>query len=311
MKIAVFFLILMMLSPLAFADNGGVPLELSAESQEDEIYVGDIIKVNVTARNRTGYEILFPEVLGDTGEFTFVKSVPIEEGWGSKGPGRVYMMSIYTTGTHVMPPIEVMYRETEKDEWQFAQSPQVPLEIRSLLAGDYTDIKDLKGLEGYGGGVPWFLIAILPAAAACAAGRYFWNRWKEEKLAAAAPLPAHEIAYRELRQLKNRDLPGHGRVKEYYSVLSDIVRHYLENRFLYKAPEMTTEEFLESIRRSVDLETEHKELLKDFLSHCDLVKFAKYGPTPIEMLDSYNAAERLVDQTKVEEFDEDEEIESA
>jgi len=41
--------------------------------------------------------------------------------------------------------------------------------------------------------------------------------------------------------------------------------------------------------------------LKDFLSQCDMVKFAKYGPTQLEMLDSFSSAERLVDQTKLVE----------
>jgi hypothetical protein len=97
------------------------------------------------------------------------------------------------------------------------------------------------------------------------------------------------------------DLPGKGQVKEYYTRLSDIVRHYLENRFSYRAPEMTTEEFLSFVRGSSRLAGKHKELLADFLSKCDMVKFAKYGPTPIEILDSFKAAESLVEQTKEEE----------
>ena len=49
---------------------------------------------------------------------------------------------------------------------------------------------------------------------------------------------------------------------------------------------------------SSDLKVEHKELLKEFLSHCDMVKFAKYGPTPLEMLDTFSSAEDLVEQTR-------------
>jgi hypothetical protein len=64
---------------------------------------------------------------------------------------------------------------------------------------------------------------------------------------------------------------------------------------------MTTEEFLEAVKGSSELEQEHKEILKDFLSRCDMVKFAKYGPTPIEILDAFKAAERLIEQTREEE----------
>ncbi|MDD5634688.1 MAG: hypothetical protein PHW46_05385, partial [Candidatus Omnitrophica bacterium] len=110
---------------------------------------------------------------------------------------------------------------------------------------------------------------------------------------------ADEIAYEQLTILKNKELPKKGLIKEYYTELSDIIRHYLENRFNFRAPEMTTEEFLESVKRSPELSIEHRGLLQDFLSQCDMVKFAKYGPTQLEMLDSFKAAERFIDQTRI------------
>jgi hypothetical protein len=112
---------------------------------------------------------------------------------------------------------------------------------------------------------------------------------------------AHEIAYEELAKLKAMDLPAKGMIKEYYIRLSDIARRYIENRFSYRAPEMTTEEFLNYIKISGELGPEHRDLLKNFLTQCDMVKFAKYGPTPLEILDSFKLAEKFVDQTKLVE----------
>jgi len=132
------------------------------------------------------------------------------------------------------------------------------------------------------------------------------NRKKERKETDKLKT-AYDIAYEELDKLKKMDLPNHGRIKEYYVILSDITRHYLENRFNFRAPEMTTEEFLESVKKAPQLTVEHKKVLKEFLSQCDMVKFAKYGPTPIEILDSFKSAEALVDGTKIEEK-EDEEV---
>ena len=62
------------------------------------------------------------------------------------------------------------------------------------------------------------------------------------------PKPADEIAYGQLEKLRAKDFIRQGKIKEYYSEVSDIIRHYLENRFLLKAPEMTTEEFLFYVR---------------------------------------------------------------
>lgn len=129
---------------------------------------------------------------------------------------------------------------------------------------------------------------------------FFLKRYlnKKTELSSIPREPADQIAYQALKRLKAKDLPRFGKIKEYYIELSDIVRRYMENRFSFRAPEMTTEEFLYFLRGSDRLEGAHKNLLKQFLNHCDLVKFARYGPTRGEIDDSFNFAKKLVDETK-------------
>jgi hypothetical protein len=110
-------------------------------------------------------------------------------------------------------------------------------------------------------------------------------------------LPAHVIAYQRLETLKKQQLLVQGKMKEYFTVLSDIVRRYLEGQFQISAPEMTTEEFLWSLNDTTSFVFQHRELLRDFLVSCDLVKFAKYGPTAEECEHSFNLAKRLIDET--------------
>ena len=83
--------------------------------------------------------------------------------------------------------------------------------------------------------------------------------------------------------------------------ISGIIRHYLENRFALKAPEMTTEEFLFYVRDYGSLISEHKALLKEFLVACDMVKFAKHTPTVDAMMAIFDSAKKLVDETKAAE----------
>ena len=109
---------------------------------------------------------------------------------------------------------------------------------------------------------------------------------------------AYQLAYEGLLALKRENLAALGKIKEYYFRLSDIVRHYIESRFSIKAPEMTTEEFLFSLRDYDILSSRHKNLLKEFLGLCDIVKFAKYGPTQKEIDESFNAAMKLLEETK-------------
>ena len=104
-----------------------------------------------------------------------------------------------------------------------------------------------------------------------------------------------------MKSLLSKKFPQQGKVKEYYFELSNIARHYIENRFRLKAPEMTTEEFLFSLRESAILSGTHKNLLKKFLNLCDIVKFAKYAPNEEAIEKSFGAAKKFVDETKENE----------
>ena len=68
--------------------------------------------------------------------------------------------------------------------------------------------------------------------------------------------------------------------------------------FRLKAPEMPSEEFLNSLRDSTALTMAHKELLRGFMNACDLVKFAKYKPTGEETENVYVTAKNFIDETK-------------
>ncbi|MFC1808125.1 hypothetical protein ACFL0T_07185 [Candidatus Omnitrophota bacterium] len=167
---------------------------------------------------------------------------------------------------------------------------------------DIEDIKDIRGPVNF---PPSYFFLIVIGAIVLIVGLVFLAIYliKKRRLIAeqtpyVEPRPAHDIAYEALKALQAKCLPDHGLIKEYYFQLSNIARHYLEDRFSFKAPEMTTEEFLYSLRDSNELTGSHKNLLKEFLSQSDMVKFAKYGPTASEIDESFAHALRLVDETK-------------
>ena len=80
--------------------------------------------------------------------------------------------------------------------------------------------------------------------------------------------------------------------------LSNTLRHYIENRFTLRAPELTTEEFLADLRDNDVLIQSHKDLLKEFLQHCDLVKFAEHLPAKGEIQQAFDACKRFILETQ-------------
>ena len=116
------------------------------------------------------------------------------------------------------------------------------------------------------------------------------------------PLPVLQMPWDEalekLEWLRQKDYPSREEYKNYYSILSDILRQYLEKRFRIQALEMTTEEFLESLKDSKDLTQEQKDLLKEFLFYCDMVKFAKASSNLEYAKKSFMIIQKIVNETK-------------
>lgn len=112
------------------------------------------------------------------------------------------------------------------------------------------------------------------------------------------PKSSWDRAFDRLNDLRDRNLPAQGQLKEYYSELSLIIRQYMEERFLIKASEMTTQEFLNYLQNSEVLSPEQKGFLNDFLTACDMVKFAKHQMSQPEIEESLNLARQLVNETK-------------
>ena len=113
------------------------------------------------------------------------------------------------------------------------------------------------------------------------------------------PLPPPDrVAYEALDALKVKDLIGQGKIRDFYVEISNIIRCYLANRFPYRALEMTTEEYLLAIKDKREFSPDQKNLLRNFLVHCDWVKFAGYRPSLEEMEMSFKTGQIIIDQTR-------------
>jgi hypothetical protein len=112
---------------------------------------------------------------------------------------------------------------------------------------------------------------------------------------------AHEIAYRNLEALVARNLIEQGLIKEFYERISGVLRYYVEHRFSLHAPDRTTEEFLVELQTTDVLSPSDKEVLTEFLTHCDLVKFAKHDPTTEQIQRTFDLVKSFIEKTKSDE----------
>lgn len=180
----------------------------------------------------------------------------------------------------------------------------IDIEVTSLLGEQRADLKieDIEGVVE----IPrepsfWWLWVLGVIAVASAVGFWLHLRRKRVKELVRIFRPAHEIAYERLRALVKEDLISAGRIKEFYECVSDILRHYIEHRFDLRAPERTTEEFLLELANADVLSVPDKERLGEFLTHCDLVKFARHEPTTEQIQKTFDLVKDFIDKTKSDE----------
>ena len=87
---------------------------------------------------------------------------------------------------------------------------------------------------------------------------------------------------------------------ERFSIMvSKTIRTYIEKRFGMKVTRKTTHEFITQVAAEPSNElNRHREQLREFLSHCDLSKFARYTFNQEQMEKMHQSAWRFVEETR-------------
>jgi hypothetical protein len=131
---------------------------------------------------------------------------------------------------------------------------------------------------------------------------YLLRRWMQRprpEVPPPPPRPAWEIALERLDEVRHAGLLDMARFQEYFDRVNDAVRAYLGARYGFDGLESTTDEILQGLRRwmAASLALPDDVVIAaviQFLGECDLVKFAKFTPTPEECTRALDAAERIV-----------------
>ena len=190
-----------------------------------------------------------------------------------------------------------------------------PFEIDSAMV--ITDIKDIeKAPIWWWGVIRWILLGLL--ALALAIGLYYLVRWilskrkneEEEPINPELLRPADEVALEKLDAIKAQKIWKEGKVKEYQTELTDVVREYIGRRFDVQSTEKTSDETLremeailvkgqrDDVRCTKEDGKELYEKLRKMLQLADLVKFAKWHTTPDENESALTTAYEFVQSTK-------------
>ena len=220
-----------------------------------------------------------------------------------------YLITTFTTGEYVIPPIAINYTDPQGEKKQIESEPLFIL-VKSVGASE-SDKEDIRALKPpiEIRGTYWSYLLLLPILALLAAGGFFYYRQRSRGLALPEipeelKKPAWEVALLELDSLRESDLLKKKEIKRYITILSDVVRKYIQRRFEISALDRTTEEIQREMK-SLKLDQTIRELITGLLFFCDLVKFAKYVPSTVEVEESTDQAYSIVKLTRPEEVKEE------
>ena len=267
----------------------------TAQLDTNSIFIGE--QTNLTISNKISNTSVWPtyeEFLVEGVEIIRASKLDTTDNIISQ----TFTITAWDSGSYYIPAIE--FAENSKTEGLL-------FNVSAVILEEGAELKDIKQpIEepiGWSDTWPWLLGIILLTLVIYLLKKYVFNTKKQIKpIIPKVIIPADVTALEELTELDKQQLWQSGKIKEYQSEISEIIRRYAENRFNFIALELATDEILSELRSH--LNTEQLKNIRTLLQRADLAKFAKSKPNNSENEESMTLAKQFVNNTKAKKENE-------
>ena len=203
-----------------------------------------------------------------------------------------FVITAWDSGSYYIPSIS--FSSNNETEGLLLTVNNIVLEENAKL---YDIKKPMKAAIGWSDIWPWLLIISIITLFIYLLKKYVFNNKK--KINIKTPkiiIPADVMALEQLSALEKAKIWQAGDIKKYYTLISEIIRRYTENRFKFIALELTTYEIINELKNKVDKKQLNN--ITVLLERADLAKFAKSKPDENENKESMQLAKNFVKETK-------------
>ncbi len=281
--------------PLLISSNfwGQENISFSAKTDTNVILLGEQFKLTISASipEKSSYEWPYwkDTVSGlELVEISKIDSSFSEETWLLT---QSFIFTSFDSGSVSTPPLELKVDNQRYSSQSFSISVKYP-EVKDEQ--DYFDIKEpLYVPLNWWRIIKWILIVLLGLSLI---GSLIYRFFFHDKRVAIEEkqklLPPYDQAMQMLKELEAKELWQNGKLKEYYSELTDTLRIFLERQFAINAMESTASEVYEKVWR-LKLPRQIDTNLKEMLSLSTLVKYAKENPEQIENEKSFETVKQF------------------
>ena len=279
-------LALLTFGPGAAAAQG--PVEAQLAVSPDELVIGDALKVTASVNHPAGHTV-GPLELEDTWGPFEVRSlrapVTVANDDGSETTSVAFEAQVFALGQLTTPGLSFTV-ESPTGARSIVVAAPVTVEVVSVLRDDeLRDIRPQVDLPGPRTGLIAGLAIGGLAIVAITFLAYTRASRRRGPLAFGRPGQSrspYEWAISELSGMSHLDLEKPEDLKIHYTKVSEVLRRYVDAEFGLETIESTTAEVSRQVRRS-GLEWKLGHRVLSILLVADLVKFARYRPTPGEV----------------------------
>lgn len=287
-------------------------LSVSAELDSTNILIGDQVRLHVLINHLPDVKIQSIDLSGlQSIEEIEVLDIQRLDTINTKDEFLLeqwFTLTSFDSGAYWIPPIPVEY--IYQGQNGKATTNQLPLIVKPFpIESDTTQLAPIKPIieeplkfEDF----MWYAIGILLIGGLIGFLMYQNRRKKDEEEEEIIEIkrPAHEIAMDKLGRLKAAKLWQQGKIKDFHSELTYILREYLENRYEVQALESTTYEIKQALGK-LDISEDYRIKIQQLLQTADMVKFAKAEPAVEMHAAALFKTENFIDNTKrsTEEFE--------
>ncbi|MEI8047762.1 MAG: hypothetical protein WCI92_10325 [Bacteroidota bacterium] len=299
----------LILTVIAFNAAKADPQKAVLSLDTSSIRIGERVQLRLNATLPKTASIFWP-VISDTltGKVEVSAKSKVDTNATSRKDFVTYSQNIvitsFDTGFHYIPAFTIHYAYSGDTSRHELLSESVYLKVRAVEVDTTRAIRDIRGpIQApltFAELVPYLAAVAILALIIGLIWYYLWRKRMNKPLfpVLTRPLgPPWEIALQNLVLLEEKKLWQNGKIKEYYSELTDILRHYLNQQHGIEAMEMITSEIL-SAYDLAGLQADSRHLLAKTLEKADYAKFAKAIPQRSENELSMTQARQFIETTK-------------
>lgn len=208
----------------------------------------------------------------------------------------------FDSGVYVIPAFDFPLVEASGNTLNI-QTDTLSLSVSTLPVDTAAAIKPIKDIEEVEKDLwsywPWFLAGLVACTVLVFLLIWIFKTISRKRKAPKDVEKPDQKALRLLQELKAMPFEGEDGQKQYFSMLTQVVKDYIEARFGISIAEMTTDELLKVTKQNSELRSLRTELKLIFRT-ADLAKFAKATPGTEAQGECLDAAVLLVRKTPME-----------